>query len=598
MDVRLPDGTVVKGIPDGISKAELTSKLVANGYGASLSSAEDRAMADPTRGNSFLQNATIGLGKMMTDTGRGVAQLFGAGNQEAIDEAKKLDAPLMNTVGGNVGHIAGNVGMALLPGGALSAAGRFAGAPALSATGRYLLQSPVTLGGAAVGAGMGAVQGGIQPVASDESRSGNMLIGGIGGSAVPLMGMGAGALKGAVEPLYEGGREAIIGRALNAAAGANAPVARANLAAGGQLVPGSLPTAAEVAGSPGIAAMQRAASAVDPEAYGQRAIQNNQARVAALDQMAGTEADRSMQRGVRSMMTEIPYQDALSSPIDKGVSQAMKPQIESLMRRPAMQSAVNKAKEIFAEEDIALIKSGSPRGLQLAKQALDDLIEKAGSPASSIGKNQLKALQQTRSDLVSTMETLTPKLRDADRAYAQWSQPINQMDVAQNIRETSLNPLTGMLQPQQFARTLSNDPTARATGRAGATLENVMSPGQLGILQSIQDDMARQVFSQNAGRGAGSDTVQKLAMTNLMQQSGLPVGILNFPGVGRIGNWAYNNADEAMRRSLSDTLLNPQATAGVMGGALPNQALLDLLQRSRMIAAPGILGATTSLQGR
>jgi hypothetical protein len=35
MDVRLPDGTVIKGVPDGMSKADLTAKLAANGYDVS-----------------------------------------------------------------------------------------------------------------------------------------------------------------------------------------------------------------------------------------------------------------------------------------------------------------------------------------------------------------------------------------------------------------------------------------------------------------------------------------------------------------------------------------------------------------------------------
>jgi hypothetical protein len=32
MDVRLPDGTVIQNVPDGISKADLTAKLKNNGY--------------------------------------------------------------------------------------------------------------------------------------------------------------------------------------------------------------------------------------------------------------------------------------------------------------------------------------------------------------------------------------------------------------------------------------------------------------------------------------------------------------------------------------------------------------------------------------
>lgn len=35
MDVRLPDGTIIRGVPDGITRADLTSKLAANGYDVS-----------------------------------------------------------------------------------------------------------------------------------------------------------------------------------------------------------------------------------------------------------------------------------------------------------------------------------------------------------------------------------------------------------------------------------------------------------------------------------------------------------------------------------------------------------------------------------
>lgn len=46
MDVRLPDGTVIKNVPDGISKADLTAKLKANGY--DVSKLEAPAPAQPS----------------------------------------------------------------------------------------------------------------------------------------------------------------------------------------------------------------------------------------------------------------------------------------------------------------------------------------------------------------------------------------------------------------------------------------------------------------------------------------------------------------------------------------------------------------------
>ena len=63
----------------------------------------------PTEGQSFLQNAAAGAGKSVADTWEGTKQLFGFGNQSAIDERARLDAPLMQTGGGLTGNIAGQV---------------------------------------------------------------------------------------------------------------------------------------------------------------------------------------------------------------------------------------------------------------------------------------------------------------------------------------------------------------------------------------------------------------------------------------------------------------------------------------------------------
>jgi hypothetical protein len=48
MDVRLPDGTVIKNVPDGMSKADLTAKLKANGYDVSKLEAPAPAPAAPS----------------------------------------------------------------------------------------------------------------------------------------------------------------------------------------------------------------------------------------------------------------------------------------------------------------------------------------------------------------------------------------------------------------------------------------------------------------------------------------------------------------------------------------------------------------------
>jgi hypothetical protein len=85
----------------------------------------------------------------------------------------------------------------------------------------------------------------------------------------------------------------------NQAAGDNAGAVAAKLRAAGSLVPGSLPTAAEVAESGGIAALQRTAAQANPEAYTTRAMQQASARLGALRGIAGDDVAMEAARAAR-----------------------------------------------------------------------------------------------------------------------------------------------------------------------------------------------------------------------------------------------------------------------------------------------------------
>lgn len=165
---------------------------------------------DPTEGNSFGKNALIGVGKAISDTGTGIKQLVNEGldvvaprsptmsqlvtgedpsrsaaDRKAYSQTKAQDAPLMNTGGGVVGNVAGNVGIALAPGAALKGAGVAANAAggtrvanALRAAGGAAL-APATIPGAATA---GAALGAVQPVGEGDSRTMNTAVGGVVGA--------------------------------------------------------------------------------------------------------------------------------------------------------------------------------------------------------------------------------------------------------------------------------------------------------------------------------------------------------------------------------------------------------------------------------
>ena len=154
-EIETKDGIVVRGIPDNVAPDSPEIKMrVDKARGYSL---------DPTQGMTGTEKFLSGVGKAMTDVGRGVGQIAGVVPQRSIDESKARDAPLMKTGAGLAGNIAGNVATfaptALIPG-------------------------VNTLTGAGL---LGGVMGGVQPVTTDESRGRNVALGagfGVGGQAI------------------------------------------------------------------------------------------------------------------------------------------------------------------------------------------------------------------------------------------------------------------------------------------------------------------------------------------------------------------------------------------------------------------------------
>ena len=128
--------------------------------------------ADPTEDMSMGEQALAGAGKAFVDLGRGIGQMTGLVSQSEIDEAKRLDAPLMNTGAGMAGNIGANMLTALVPGG------------------------NTVKGAALVGGALSA----LQPTATGESRAQNAVVGaGLGaGGALAAKGIGKGldAAKG------------------------------------------------------------------------------------------------------------------------------------------------------------------------------------------------------------------------------------------------------------------------------------------------------------------------------------------------------------------------------------------------------------------
>lgn len=559
----------------------------------------DRELYDPTKGMSTFEKLAAGAGKAVADTGRGLGQMVGLVSRDDVAQSRALDAPLMNTGAGMTGNIAGNVAMALLPGATVAGAGKvLSKAPAAAELGQALLtggkalMAPTTIPGAA---GVGALQGAIQPSISTTETLSNIGVGAGAGAAIPTLVRGGQVGIAALDPFSEAGQNRIIGRAMNAAAGNDAREALKNLRGATEIVPGSAPTAGQAAANPGIAALERTAVATDPVAMNEmarRVAMQNEARQAALQ---GLTPDKASAVAARDAATNALYSQADNATI------AVTPELQALMQRPSMQDATRRAQTLARERGGALGFSQptlptpmtpaapatmSGRDAHLIKMGLDDMANV--SPMSGIGGNEIGAIKATRGDYLDQIGQQVPAYTQARQTYAQMSRPVNQADVIGQITKDATN-FRGDITPAAYARALRDETAQKVTGQANATLGRVMEPGQMATLNAVKDDLLRADFANTAGKGVGSDTIQKLAYSNLLNQSGLPSMVTAIPrgmGVGgmlqRLGDVGYKSANEEMKAKLAQALLNPQSAADLMeaGVVTPQvQMLIEGLRR-------------------
>ena len=423
-------------------------------------------------------------------------------------------------------------------------------------------------------------------------------VGSLVGEAIPYA---AGTITRAIEPLTEGGKQNIIARSLQRVVGENAPSVASQLETTRSGVPGVQYTASEAAPqSGGLAAMQRWAEQANPESYFQRRAENVGARRMALQDIAGSEAQKAAALGMRESVTKPMYEEAMqmSVPVDES--------LRELFKRPSMRNALTQAQTIAAEQGtpipadlIKAIESGevpaeiSGQGLHWLKIGLDSLRDEA---KTSLSKAQQNALKGTVNAFEEWRGQNIPEYAEAQETFRNLSKPISRMDVGQSLYEklapalSDFGPVTRE-RAESFAGALRDaDITAqRATGFKGARFADIMKPSDQETYSAIASDLSRQAESAGAGRGIGSNTFQNLAMQSLAERAGFPgtlIGkVTHLPGI----DYAYTRAEQAMQRELADILLDPKKAAKML--RRQPGTLLRLLEADYAHAPGSVAGA-------
>ena len=576
--------------------------------------AADRETYSPTVGMSGPEKFLAGTGKAFADVGRGVGQLMGLVSREDIDESKRLDAPLMQTGAGMAGNVAGNVAAtiptAFIPG-----------------------VNTVT-GGAAIGAGLGA----LNPVGTDESRMKNAAISGFAGGLLPgLVNIGKAGKAALYDPLA--GQEKVIGGALTRAAGDKASEIAKALRGNGASTKGVQLSAGTVSRNEGLSALEDAIRSQLPSGELARIGQTNRNALAdALRNIGGTPeamatAEATREGAAQSLYGRAFKSDAMRRSMAKEAEQAVSglragsgnfPKVDlstdglrALQSRPMFQTAVNQAKQLAANKGANISNPlESLEGLHYVKLALDDMANPLAETA--IGKNQLAAVNSIRNALTDELAKVSPLYGNARSAFSDMSQPINQMQVGQTLANklipATADEMPASLNYAQLAKAMQDpDAVARAaTGFEGAQMSKIMSPDQMGTIQGVTSDASRIAEALRRGMGTGSPTARRLAQGDMVSQhfaqeapitsrileiAGTIPGVnLATKGASAIGSMVGDRVNSQMLGKLDDMLANnPQGVSQLIEKELMRIAPTERQKIIRALPQSVILGLSANV---
>jgi hypothetical protein len=453
------------------------------------------------------------------------------------------------------------------------------------------------------GAAAGGATAAAQPVASPDfwtDKAKQAMHGGAFGAAIPLATQGVLAGKAMFEPFYQKGREAIIGRTLRTASGGQADDVANALAQAREIVPGSQPTVGQAAGNAGIASLERATSAISPEstvAHNVRATAQNEARAAALASVAKDENARLAAEQARKAATAGPLQQLNQSTAEVDPQRTVS-LIDGLIEKSSGRSKLTNALENIKKtlfKDDGTLRSNAAQLYQGARKNITDMLAEKAGDGSKVNEAISRELTVVMKSLDHQINKAEPAYGQFMQKYAETSRPINQMDIGQEVQKKATNSV-GKVNLDPLVSALSDKTAQRATGFKRATLEGVMDPAQMQTLNNVKEDLIRAVQAERMAGTAGSDTVKKLAYSNLVDRAGVPTFLREFAPTQAAGgvlargmDSLYGGANRDIAAKLAETMLNPKDAARMMRQVGPSRyaAMIEALM---MTQAPGAAG--------
>ena len=552
MDVRLPDGTILKNVPDGTTKAQLTEKLAANGY--------DIGMLGPVETAATRENVGAELPRFAKENPR----LY-----EAAVRARQLAGPtveMLATVGG--GALGAPLGPAGIVGGA--GLGYGIGKEALEAADVALgLKQPRTVNELITEPAKNVLTGATL-------EAGGRVAGPIIAKGLGALGRGATRVAGAVQDLrqlpnqfaaqiarksfetpanLEAGRNALR-QAI--AQGADDTAAQA-LTQGGVISPTTQTTLAEA--TKRVAPAAKAAKETAQELGRQTTLKAITPDIEQAVKLRADTADPFYKAADKAVAT---VDDTLKNIFDRMPSSVLDDAMEiakiegkpfNIVKVKGQPLSVNVGDNLTGQQ------------MHYIKRALSD--KAYGSEAATgLGRDAQSATRSLLDEYLGAFETKIPPYGEARRIYSDLSAPVNQAQVLKEMASV-LQSAGGKERIGPFLNVLTRGEEAmlkRAGGRGAPrfqALAEVLTPEQIKIVNSVADDL------KAGAEAAEQATLGQKRFADLVKEE---IPNLRLPNVFSIFATTTNNA-----LSRLDTLIGKKTMATLAKAAESAQSFDDLL---------------------
>jgi hypothetical protein len=335
-----------------------------------------------------------------------------------------------------------------------------------------------------------------------------------------------------------------------------------------EIVPGSLPTAAQAAspvGATKFSALGASAEKVLSTEYFARGQQQQAARGAAVQSVGGTPADITAAVAAREAATSPLYRAAEARRF------AADPQLLQLADDPYIRQALPDATRLSESQGVSFA-SNPTRYIHNVKISLDKMLARTGETA--LARGERAQVMDVRNRLVGWLETKAPEYGQARTTFAGMSKPINQMEVGQYLEGKLATPLEVGERANVFAAavkdasgTLKRATTNEARFKA---LTDVLTPDQVRVVEAVRDDLARAAETKVQAR-AGAATAPSAFDTATAAASGIrPPQFLSRVAMvaSDIMKRLSGKIDRKLAIQIATEMLDPQAAATALEKAM------------------------------